>query len=439
MDFLVEWRVEWTKDLFPEDHKYLTFLKKVFRHEFRKNSFRRLSIPSFEYTSLLRKAFPKGENTYGLYTFSDKKGNDLSLAPNATIWAMRAYLTNEIFEQLQPVHYYYMDKFIRQEREEKECYIIGWEVIGESDPIIDVEMIYMTYICIQKMWLGDDIKIRINSYGNQKEMINFKDNLKDFYANKEQILTPETKELMQRDILSVFSTEDEDEKILLGNTISIHKFLKKDSKKHYEKVKEYLTDLGIPFIEDHTLFFRENFYTNTVWTISTQEGELLSRWGRYNILSEMLWSQKKYAAGGFAVDAMKLVNLLKRKNISIRNKDKVDLYFVQLWDKPKKVVLPLAIEARNKGINTLASLGTPSIKEQMLKAQRIGSRFIVIVGVMEAMSWVFQVRDMDAGTQAEVKKEELIDYVIERIGKDNLDFYEPSRDLLQEELKKEAE
>ncbi|MDP2395810.1 MAG: hypothetical protein Q8S84_06055 [bacterium] len=24
-------------DIFPEDHKYFTFLKKVFRHEFRKN------------------------------------------------------------------------------------------------------------------------------------------------------------------------------------------------------------------------------------------------------------------------------------------------------------------------------------------------------------------------------------------------------------------
>jgi hypothetical protein len=26
-----------TSDLLPDDHKYLTFLKKVFRHEFRKN------------------------------------------------------------------------------------------------------------------------------------------------------------------------------------------------------------------------------------------------------------------------------------------------------------------------------------------------------------------------------------------------------------------
>jgi hypothetical protein len=36
-----------TINILPEDHKYLTFLKKVFRHEFRKNGFRRLSVPNF--------------------------------------------------------------------------------------------------------------------------------------------------------------------------------------------------------------------------------------------------------------------------------------------------------------------------------------------------------------------------------------------------------
>jgi hypothetical protein len=50
---------------------------------------------------------------------------------------------------------------------------------------------------------------------------------------------------------------------------------------------------------------------------------------------------------------------------------------------------------------------------------------------MEARNGIFQVRDIEAGTQEEVKKEELIDYVIEKIGKKNLDFYEPSRDLIK--------
>lgn len=431
MDSSLEMRIEGTRDLFPEDHKYLTFLKKVFRHEFRKNGFRRTSIPSFESESLMRKAFPEHKNPYGLYTFTDKKWNKLSLSPNANVGTMRAYITNEIHEELQPVYYYYMEKFLRQSRAYKECYIIGWEIIGESDPIIDAQMIYMTYISLKKIWL-DGISIKINSYGNEKEMTKFKEHLHDFYENKKHILTPELQENMENNILSVFRSTNEDEKILAESTTPISKFLKKDSKAHFEKVKEYLTDLEVPFVEDHTLFFQEEYYSNTIWTFHTDDGNFISRGWRYNNLSKILWAPKTYEAAWFAVDAMVLVEYLKNQNVTIRNKDQIDLYFVQLGDEPKKVVLPLSLEAREKWINTLSSLGTPSMKEQILKAQRIWARFVVLVWVMEARNGIFQVRDTESWTQEEVKKEELIDYVIEKIGKENLDFYEPSRDLVQE-------
>ena len=149
------------------------------------------------------------------------------------------------------------------------------------------------------------------------------------------------------------------------------------------------------------------------------------------MLARNLGSPKDYGAAGFSLDALYMIQALKDKNISIKNKDSIDLYFVQLGDEAKRVVFPLSLEARARGINTMTSLGTPSMKEQMLKAQRIGAKYVVLVGLMEARNGVFQVRNLEAGTQAEVKKEELIDYIIEKIGKDKLDFYEPSKDLTQ--------
>ena len=52
---------EWSEDLLPNYHKYLTFLKKVYRHEFRKNWFQRISTPLFEKKDFLSqsKAFWK--------------------------------------------------------------------------------------------------------------------------------------------------------------------------------------------------------------------------------------------------------------------------------------------------------------------------------------------------------------------------------------------
>jgi histidyl-tRNA synthetase len=44
------------QDILPETHNYFTFLKKVTRHEFRKNGFRRISTPILEKKELFTRA-----------------------------------------------------------------------------------------------------------------------------------------------------------------------------------------------------------------------------------------------------------------------------------------------------------------------------------------------------------------------------------------------
>ena len=71
----------------------------------------------------------------------------------------------------------------------------------------------------------------------------------------------------------------------------------------------------------------------------------------------------------------------------------------------------------------------------MLKAQRSNARYVVIVGIMEARNGNFQVRDAVEGTQEEVKKDDLVNYFIEKIWEENLNFYNPAKDFI---IKKEA-
>jgi len=72
------------------------------------------------------------------------------------------------------------------------------------------------------------------------------------------------------------------------------------------------------------------------------------------------------------------------RGVQLKNKDKIHLYIMQLGDDAKKLALPLNIEARRKGINSMLSLGTPSIKVQLKKANRVGARFVIVIGIMEA-------------------------------------------------------
>lgn len=279
-----------------------------------------------------------------------------------------------------------MERYFRQSTLPKEAYLIGGEVIGESDSIIDAQNIYMIYTGLQKIGLGEDIKIRINSYGTSKEMEKYKEELQVFFENKILVMSPETQEAFKENVFAPFFSSQEDDMILARSAPSILKFLKKDSKKHYDDIKLYLDDLAIPYIEDQTLFFQEGFYSNVIWKFEDSEGNTIATGGRYDLLAKNLGSPKDYGAAGFSLDALYMIEALKKKNISITNKDSIDLYFVQLGDEAKRVVFPLSLEARARGINTQASLGTPSMKEQMLKAQRIGAKYVVLVAVMEARS-----------------------------------------------------
>jgi histidyl-tRNA synthetase len=146
----------------------------------------------------------------------------------------------------------------------------------------------------------------------------------------------------------------------------------------------------------------------------------------------MMGHNKEVGATWFCVNVDCLIEMLRENNMKIKNKDELDLYFIQLWDDAKKIVFNLSLEAREKWIKTMVSLWTPSMKEQILKAQRVWAKFIVICGIMEAKNRVFQVRDMTKWTQEEVKRDELLEYIINKIWKENLDFYCPARDLIIE-------
>ena len=425
----------WTKDLLPEDHQYLTFLKKVFRHELRKNWFKRISTAILESKEIIDEVF--GENQETIY-----KTSDGCLRSHSTVGILRAYLEHNLSEEIQPVYYYFMDQYFNVDDNGKysEMERFGGEIIGENDPILDAILIYIIYSILNKIWLEDTFKIRVNSIWVEKEKIKYREELISFYENKKHLLCEDSLALLEKDPMLLLLSQEEDEQILAYQAPAMtSKFLKKDSKAHYLKFKEYLDLLEIPYTEDHTLVWRFSYNTHTIWDFKhTTSNELIALWARHNSLSSALWTPKEIPATGFFANPYVIINMLKDKNTKLKNKDCIDLYFVQLGDEAKKVVLPISLQAREAWINTVVSLGTPSMREQMLKANRSWSKYVVMVWLMEARNGIFQVRNIEAWTQEEVKKEEIIPYIIEKIGADTLDFYCPAKDLVTDDTPKKT-
>ena len=433
-------KVKWMQDILPEIQNYFTFLKKVTRHEFRKNWFRRITTPILEKKELFERAIWEWTDIVDkeMYNLIDKKWRELVMKPESTAGIMRSYIENDMQSKPQPVYLYYVEPHFRYDRPQKwryrQFHQIGAEIIWETDPILDAQMIYIWYTILKKIWLNWDFKVKINSIWTSKDREKYIDELESYYANKKHLLSEDWIRRLEKNPIRILDTKDEDELILANEAPKISKFLKKKSKEHYALVKEYLDILWVPYEEDHKLVRWLDYYCHTIWEFVDDSGrsqDALWGGGRYDSLSQSIWHSDEIPWVWFAFGAERLIQALIDKWIQIKNKDEIDLYFIQLWDEAKKAVLPIALEARSKWIRTLASLWTPSLKVQMKKANRIWAMFVVMVGIMEARNWVFQVRNMKEWTQEEVKKEDLISYITEKIWwESKLDFYEPSKDLI---------
>lgn len=438
-------KVRWMQDIFGEYQRYFTFLKKVARHEFRKSWFTRISTPILEKAELFERWVWEGTDIISkeMYTFKDRKWRDLVLKPESTAWVMRAYLENFIDEP-QPVYLYYIEPHFRYERPQKwryrQHYQIGAEIIGEIDPVLDAKMIYMWQSILDSIGLKWKYTLKLNTVWTQKEREKYIEALRDFFSNKKQHLDETDLFRLEVNPLRILDSKNPDTKELIKFAPKITDYLKKESKEYYESVKEYLDIIKVEYEEDHTLVRWFDYYSHTVWEFVDWSGRTQDTfcWGwRYDELSKLLWHKNAVPAVWFWMWAERLIESTMESWVQLKNKDKIHLYFIQLGDDAKKILLPLNIEARDKWLNSLLSLGTPSLKIQMKKANKINARFVAIVGIMEARSGICQLKDMETGTQVEVKIENLLSHVIEKIWDENLDFYSPTKDFIIVEPKEE--
>jgi histidyl-tRNA synthetase len=430
-------KVRGMQDIFGEYQRYFNFVKKVVRHEFRKSGFTRISTPVLEMKDLVVRSAGMGSDVVSkeMYELTDKKGRELVMKPESTPGVLRAYIENNLQEEPQPIYWYYIEPHFRYDRPQKGRYRqfhqVGAEIIGEIDPILDAKMIYVGCSILDGLGLKGKYTVKLNTLGLPKEREKYILELQSFFEARKHLLDEVDLARLAVNPLRLLDSKNEDVKELLKVAPKMTDFLKKDSAEFYRQVKEYLDILGVSYVEDHTLVRGLDYYSHTVWEWVDGSGRTQDSFGgggRYDGLAKVLGHKEEIPAVGFAFGAERLIEAVMDTGVKLRNKDGIHLYFIQLGDEAKKIMLPLSIEARNRGLNSLLSLGTPSLKIQMKKANRLNARFVAIVGIMEAKKGVCQLKDMQKGTQVEVKISELLDTVLSMVDPKELDFYVPGKD-----------
>lgn len=420
-------------DILPKDHEYHTFIKKVVRHRARQAGFRRISTPIVEFTELFNRSI--GEDTdiveKEMYTFDDKGGRSMTLKPEGTAGVVRAYLQHGMKQLPQPVELYYIEPHFRYDRPQKGRYRMFWqfgfEIIGETDPALDVQCIYIAHKIFQDLGIADRFTLQLNNIGSSKTREKYREALINYYIGKERSLCENCQTRMHKNPLRLLDCKEEDCQILAELAPKFEQFRSKEDTEFHTKVKEFLDELGMEYTENEKLVRGLDYYTQTVWEFwdkETHGQKAVGGGGRYDGLVELLGGEPTPAVG-FSCGMERIIIQMKDAGIGVPSKDHVHILVAQLGDAAKKKTLPLIDKLRDKGVHTVGALGKGSMKAQLRLADKFKVQYTLIMGITEVRDGTIIIRDMSKGQQRHVMMDEVVDEVVKLIGKKNLDTYSP--------------
>lgn len=424
-------------DVLPKDHEYFTFIKKVVRHRCRQAGFKRISTPMFERTDVIKKALAEEADRIerSMYSLRDPEGTDLTIRSGNTIGIARAYVEHKFDEMPQPIFFYYIEPQARFTELKPGYYRhfnqFGLEVIGESDPALDAQVIYVANQINKDLTIDDRFELHINSMGDRESREKYLVDLTNFFVGKERGIPSEYRDLIDRDPLQLFLVEDEDVKILCEMAPKINQYWSQESKQYHEDLCSYLEELGIEYKVNYTLFRKLPYYTETVfefWEKNRGRERAVGGGGRYDNLIERLGG-KPTPAVNYSAGLERMVAQMKIKKAIVPSKDDIHVFVAQLGIEAKKKCLSMLTSMHDEGIKAIGAIGKCSMKEQIALAEKFKVPYMVLMGLTEVREGVAIIREMKRGTQITLKYEDVIPEMIKRIGENNLDKYTPGEVL----------
>jgi histidyl-tRNA synthetase len=181
---------------------------------------------------------------------------------------------------------------------------------------------------------------------------------------------------------------------------------------HFERVQAGLKALGIPFEIDTALVRGLDYYTHTLFefqslALDAAQSTVVGG-GRYDGLVEQLGGPATPGIGfGSGIERMLLA--LEAEGVDRDPGPPLDAFVVDTTD--GSVARDLAHELRSAGLRIDRAFDGRSMKAQMKLAARSGARLALIVGEQEALDRTVTVRDLAAGEQSSVARDDLVGQV----------------------------
>lgn len=402
--------VRGTHDLLFNDARSFLQLIEIARGVARTYNYDEIITPIFEFEGVFKRL---GDSTdvvsKEMYSFEDRGGETITLRPEGTASVMRAVLSNGLTQSL-PLKLFYAGPMFRYDRPQKgrqrQFHQVGAELIGSNEPWADVETIAFSIDFLRALGLLQKCTLKLNTLGDFESREGYKSTLVEFLKPYENDLSKDSKKRLLVNPLRILDSKDAKDREIVQSAPPYASCLNAVSLTHYEKVKQGLSDLGVSFEEDPLLVRGLDYYCHTAFVFETQflgtQSEVLGG-GRYDGLSRALGGPDLPGIGwaGGIERLLLLTELITEQARAVA--------IISVGESTDVYAQKLAHDLRLEGVTVDISYAG-NVGKRMKRANKIKSRFAVLIGEDELLEQRLTVKDLDSGDNHRVSPDALVDF-----------------------------
>lgn len=403
-----------TKDVLPKDsykwHRVYDIIA-VLRDQYH---LKEIMTPTFEHTELFERGVGDGSDIVRkeMYTFLDKGNRSLTLKPEGTAGVARSFIENNLDNDILPIKMYYVTPCFRYERPQagrlREHHQFGVEIYGSDSVLADVEAISIAYQFYVRM--GIQPTVELNTLGCEHCRANYIDALKKYYAQHLDAMCPDCQDRFKKNPLRILDCKVPSCKEITKNAPVVRDYVCEDCKTKFDTILKLLDTMHIPYKINDRLVRGIDYYTNLVFEFIDEDKKLgqnaLGAGGRYNNLIAELGG-KSVPVVGFGIGIERILLYLENKGIALPEDKTVDYFVVSVID-DMQYTLQVVQKLRNQGYNVDFDLLSRSLKAQFKYANKIGSKYVIVIGQDEYESGVLTVKNMENHEEKKMTLEEIV-------------------------------
>ena len=409
-----------TKDILPDQVYRWHYVENRFADICAKYGFKEIRTPMFEHTEVFARGI--GDTTdvvqKEMYTFNDHAGRSITLKPEGTSGAVRAFIEHKQYAEVQPTKYYYVTDCFRYEKPQsgrlRHFHQFGIEVFGTPNMLADAEVISLGYDFLTELGITE-IELRINSVGCPECRSKYREALREFLYPHYDELCNTCKDRYERNPMRILDCKSEVCQQIAKGAPRMLDYLCDDCHQAFEELKQNLTSLGIEYTIDPNIVRGLDYYTKTAFEfVTTKIGAqgTVCGGGRYDHLVEELGGPP-IPGVGFGLGIERLLLLMEANQIEIPEAEKPEVFVAVVGEAAKAFGLKLCRQLRQKGVIAEMDTLARNIKGQFKYADRLGARYTLVIGEDELTKGVVSLKDMSRSEQREIA----IDKIYEEIKK----------------------